>query len=27
MKEIENHQIEKVGKGMREMMWPNAKEI
>ena len=27
MKGIESHQIEKVGKGMREMMWPNAKEI
>jgi ketol-acid reductoisomerase len=26
MKEIENHQIEKVGKEMRKMMWPNEKE-
>jgi ketol-acid reductoisomerase len=24
MKEIENHQIEKVGKEMRGMMWPNT---
>src|ERR687885_1679182 len=27
MKEIENHQIEKVGKEMRTMMWPDAREI
>ena len=26
MKEIENHQIEKVGKEMRKMMWPNEKD-
>ena len=26
MKEIENHQIEKVGKEMRKMMWPNSTE-
>ena len=26
MKEIESHQIEKVGKEMRKMMWPNEKE-
>src|ERR671923_21549 len=27
MKEIENHQIEKVGKEMRTMMWPEAPEV
>lgn len=27
MKEIENHQIEKVGKEMRRMMWPKADEV
>jgi ketol-acid reductoisomerase len=27
MKEIENHQIEKVGKEMRTMMWPDAPEV
>ena len=27
MKEIENHQVEKVGKEMRRMMWPNALDI
>jgi ketol-acid reductoisomerase len=27
MKEIENHQVEKVGKDMRRMMWPNAPEV
>lgn len=27
MKEIENHQIEKVGKEMRRMMWPDAPEV
>ena len=26
MKEIENHQIEKVGREMRKMMWPDSKE-
>lgn len=26
MKEIKSHQIEKVGKEMRKMMWPNEKE-
>lgn len=26
MKEIENHQVEKVGKDMRTMMWPNSDE-
>jgi len=26
MKEIENHQIEKVGKEMRKMMWPDSTE-
>ncbi|SRR5579884_744694 len=27
MKEIENHQIEVVGKEMRKMMWPNAEHV
>ena len=27
MKEIENHQVEKVGKEMRKMMWPDAPEV
>ncbi|HXG06299.1 MAG TPA: ketol-acid reductoisomerase [Nitrososphaera sp.] len=27
MKEIENHPIEKVGKEMRRMMWPDAPEV
>ncbi|MFL6510565.1 MAG: ketol-acid reductoisomerase [Nitrososphaera sp.] len=27
MNEIENHQIEKVGKEMRRMMWPEAPEV
>jgi ketol-acid reductoisomerase len=27
MKEIENHQVEKVGKEMRRMMWPDAPEV
>jgi ketol-acid reductoisomerase len=27
MKEIESHQVEKVGKEMRRMMWPNAPEV
>lgn len=27
MTEIENHQIEKVGKEMRKMMWPDAPEV
>ena len=27
MKEIENHQIERVGKEMRRMMWPDAPEV
>ena len=27
MKEIENHPIEKVGKEMRKMMWPDAPEV
>jgi len=27
MKEIENHQIEKVGRDMRRMMWPDAPEV
>jgi ketol-acid reductoisomerase len=27
MKEIENHQIEKVGREMRRMMWPDAPEV
>lgn len=27
MKQIENHQVEKVGKEMRHMMWPDAKEV
>jgi ketol-acid reductoisomerase len=27
MKEIENHQVEKVGKEMRKMMWPNDPNI
>ncbi len=27
MKEIENHQVEKVGKEMRRMMWPDASEV
>jgi ketol-acid reductoisomerase len=27
MKEIENHQIEKVGREMRTMMWPDAPEV
>jgi len=26
MKELEDHQIEKVGKNMRKMMWPNSTE-
>ena len=26
MKELESHQIEKVGKKMRQMMWPDSKE-
>jgi ketol-acid reductoisomerase len=27
MKDIENHQLEKVGKDMRKMMWPNEPEV
>jgi ketol-acid reductoisomerase len=27
MKDIENHQIEKVGREMRRMMWPDASEV
>ena len=27
MKEIENHQVEKVGKEMRRMMWPDAPDV
>src|SRR5687768_4181541 len=27
MKEIENHQIERVGREMRRMMWPDAPEV
>lgn len=27
MKELENHQVEKVGKDMRKMMWPDSAEI
>jgi ketol-acid reductoisomerase len=27
MKDIENHQLEKVGKDMRRMMWPNEPEV
>jgi ketol-acid reductoisomerase len=27
MKEIEGHQVEKVGKEMRRMMWPDAPEV
>jgi ketol-acid reductoisomerase len=27
MKEIENHPVEKVGKEMRKMMWPDAPEV
>src|SRR5881397_39058 len=27
MKEIENHQVERVGKEMRRMMWPDAPEV
>jgi ketol-acid reductoisomerase len=27
LKEIENHQIEKVGREMRRMMWPDAPEV
>ena len=27
MKEIEDHQIEKVGKEMRRMMWPKESNI
>ena len=27
MKEIENHQVEKVGREMRRMMWPKADEV
>ncbi|MGI0015536.1 MAG: ketol-acid reductoisomerase [Nitrososphaera sp.] len=27
MKEIENHQVEKVGKEMRRMMWPSEPEV
>jgi len=27
MKEIEDHQVEKVGKDMRRMMWPKADEV
>ena len=27
MKEIENHQVEKVGREMRKMMWPDAPEV
>ena len=27
MKEIENHQVEKVGKEMRRMMWPREPEV
>lgn len=27
MKEIENHQLEKVGKDMRKMMWPDQPEV
>lgn len=26
MKELENHQVEKIGKDMRKMMWPNLQE-
>jgi ketol-acid reductoisomerase len=26
MKELENHQVEKIGKDMRKMMWPNMQE-
>ena len=26
MKELESHQIEKVGKSMRKMMWPDSTE-
>jgi ketol-acid reductoisomerase len=26
MKDLENHQVEKVGKDMRKMMWPNSQE-
>ena len=24
MKDLENHQVEKVGRDMRKMMWPNS---
>lgn len=27
MKDIENHQVEKVGRDMRRMMWPNEPEV
>jgi ketol-acid reductoisomerase len=27
MKDIENHQVEKVGRDMRKMMWPNEPEV
>jgi preprotein translocase subunit SecE len=27
MKEIEDHQIEKVGKEMRRMMWPKESNV
>jgi len=26
MKQIDSHQIEQVGKKMRQMMWPDSKE-
>jgi len=26
MKDLENHQVEKIGKDMRKMMWPNSQE-
>jgi ketol-acid reductoisomerase len=27
MKDIEGHQVERVGKEMRKMMWPGAPEV
>jgi len=26
MKDLENHEVEKVGKVMRKMMWPDSQE-
>jgi ketol-acid reductoisomerase len=27
IKDLENHQVEKIGKDMRKMMWPDSAEI